>query len=443
MWIAEGQNLGKVKRWKPQPRQRRPHHRLHGSGLCRLIPGMSEHAMNSVQQLADQLIEQVVRWYNVPRGAVQVVFAPYRICPLGAHIDHQWGRVTAMALDRGVLLAFAPQDRPELALRSCDFEGEVRVALDTQVPPAQPGDWGNYIRGAVRALQQDHQLPRGLVGVTAGRVAEGGLSSSAAVGVAYLLALEHVNQLQVTPQRNIALVQHIENEYLGLRIGILDQSAILLSRRGALTEIDCGQITHQLHPRPATMPRFAILIVFSGLRKALVSTDYNLRVSECAEAARTLLAAAGQGQVQPLLGNVSPAQYAEHRHCLSGPPARCAVAFLFRDAACEGWRARVRAGDLSMFGRLVTESGRSSIENYECGAPPLIDLYHTLVDTPGVYGARFSGAGFRGCCLALVDDQRAEQIAAEVIRQYQQQHPDLARQAWSMPCQDGDQARIL
>lgn len=396
----------------------------------------------SIERVSEQLRDRMTQWYGVRSEQVKIVFSPYRICPLGAHIDHQLGTVTAMALDHGVWLAFVPRDAPEVNMRSLDFEGEVHVRFDDVAPP-RVADWGNYVRGAILALRRDFGVSEGLVGITAGRVAEGGLSSSAAVGVAYLLALQDVNQLTVTPEQNIALVQRIENHYLGLHIGILDQSAILLSRRNALTVIDCADVTHSLIQWPTSPLPFGILIVFSGLRQSLVGTDYNQRVTECTEAARQLLRAAGRPEDPPRLGSVTPPEYQAHAARLSGPPARRAQHFFSEMERVRRGVAVWNQGDVQTFGKLVTESGASSIHHYECGSPPLIDLYHALIETPGVYGARFSGAGFRGCCLGLIDPARAEEIAARVLRVYARRHPALASSAWSMVCHTDDGARFL
>ncbi len=232
------------------------------------------------------LREDLVRRFGVAPGQVRFVRAPYRVCPLGAHIDHQRGPVTAMALDQGVLLAYAPSGSRAVRLESRDFPGTVAFDLD-DVPGKQPGDWGNYPRGAARVLQGRHKLERGLVGVTAGKLHGGGVSSSAAVGVAYLLAFEEVNGLRVAPEENIRLDQEIENGYLGLRNGILDQAAILLSRRGHLTWIDCGTARYERLPAALDLPPFRVLLVFSGVRQALVATDYNRRVEECARPRRS------------------------------------------------------------------------------------------------------------------------------------------------------------
>lgn len=395
-----------------------------------------------IEQVSERLYDRMGQWYGVARDAVTIVFSPYRVCPLGAHIDHQLGRVTAMALDQGVWLAFAPSQTPEVRVRSLDFDGEVRVGFDHVAEP-QVGDWGNYVRGAVLAARQSFGVSRGFVGITAGRVAEGGLSSSAAVGIAYLLALEHVNQLEVTHQENIALVQQIENRYLGLRIGILDQSGILLSRRNALTVIDCADVSHALIEWPSQSLPFGILIAFSGIRRSLAGTDYNKRVAECAAAAGELLQAAGRPETPARLRFVTPQEYAAHAGRLSGPPARRARHF-FSEMERVGRGVDVwQRGDVRAYGQLVTESGAGSIHQYECGAPPLIDLYHILIETPGVWGARFSGAGFRGCCLALIEPHQRDEIARRVMHEYGRRHPDLADSAWTMSCQTDHGARLL
>lgn len=390
----------------------------------------------------ETLRQEVVARFGVPPDAVRVVRAPYRICPLGAHIDHQLGPVTAMAIDQCVLLAYAPTDSGRVRVGSLDFAGAVEFALDA-VPPRQAEDWGNYPRGAALALRREHRLETGIVGITTGKLHGGGVSSSAAVGVAFLLALEDVNGLDLPAAANIELDREIENGYLGLRNGILDQAAVLLSRRGCLTRIDCRTSRHELIPAPASMPPSKILLAFSGLKRALVGTDYNRRVDECAEAARTLLAAVGREDCAPVLGNVTAEEYAACRHRLQGAPARRAAHFFAEVDRVARGVAAWKVGDLAAFGTLMTASGESSIVNYECGSPPLIDLYRILVDTPGVYGARFSGAGFRGCCAALVRPDQAEQASAHVAEAYARLHPDLAPAASVVLCEADDGAAIL
>jgi len=392
-------------------------------------------------QIVEALRSQLVARYQVSPGEVRVVRAPYRICPLGAHIDHQLGSVTAMALDRAVYVAFAPSHSREVALTSCDFPGEVRFSLD-DVPSPVRGEWGNFARGAVLALKKRVGLRTGICGITAGRLDGGGLSSSAAIGVALLLALEHANGLDIAPRENIDLDQAIENEYLGLRNGILDQAAILLSRRGQLTHVDCSTREYQLFPPPANRPSFSILIVFSGLKQALTATDYNRRVEECTAAADALLAASGRPHAPRVLRSVAPEEYAEWKHVLHGSAARRAEHFFGEMARVEQGVAAWRVGDLERFGQLIRQSGRSSIENYQCGCPPLVDLYEILCGTPGVLGARFSGAGFRGCCVALTEPGAGETAAEQALQEYGRRQPELAEAAYTLVCQSDDGASL-
>ena len=393
--------------------------------------------------LIDQLKSEMNARFGTNPANVRIVRSPYRICPLGAHIDHQLGPVTAMAIDQAVYLSYVPSSDGNVHLQSLTFDGEVHFALDN-VPDKQDNDWGNFPRGAVRALQQQgHTLNNGITGITAGRMNEGGLSSSAAIGVAYLFAFENANNISVSPTDNIRLDQAIENGYLGLKNGILDQSAIILSRRGSLTRIDCASVTHELIPQAETMPEYDILIAQSGLRDALVSTGYNTRVDECAAAAQTLLETVGRTDKAPLLGNITQEEYETHKSKLSDAPAKRAKHFFTEFARVHRGINAWREGDLKTFGNLIAESGRSSIENYECGSEPLIDLYHILIETDGVYGARFSGAGFRGCCVALTDPTKSNTAIEHIQSAYAAKHSTLAKNGPVFTCQPDDGARIL
>ena len=159
----------------------------------------------------DKLKSEVESRYGADRDTIRVVRAPYRICPLGAHIDHQLGPVTAMAIDRAAYLAFAPSGSEQVRLASQMLDGEVCFSVNA-VPSYQPGTWANYACGAVNALASSHTVNEGIVGVTAGEITEGGLSSSAAIGIAYLLAFESVNNLDVTREQNIELDRLIEKK---------------------------------------------------------------------------------------------------------------------------------------------------------------------------------------------------------------------------------------
>ena len=381
---------------------------------------------------------------------VRLLFSPYRVCPLGAHVDHQDGVVSGFAIDQGVAFAFAPRDDTTVRAASANFQGAVIYDLE-EVPPAVPGDWGNFARGAAAALQRrGHRLERGVDLVLAGELPVGGLSSSAAVGVGYLLALEAVNELVITPEENVALARAIENEYVGLNSGVLDQSMILLSRDGALLRLDCRTLEREhVEFGGAAGDRksvaLAVGVAYSGLSQALVGTGYNQRVAECREAARLLLEAARLPvpAVGAVLRDVTPEIYQRHKRSLPENLAKRAAHYFGEQARVEAGVLAWREGDVARFGQLVSDSGRSSIEKYECGAPELIALYAALLEAPGVYGARFSGAGFRGSCLALVDPAQFDAAAEQVRAAYVERFPQYAETFGFFRCAPGPAAHLV
>uniref|UniRef100_A0A2P2KK26 Galacturonokinase n=1 Tax=Rhizophora mucronata TaxID=61149 RepID=A0A2P2KK26_RHIMU len=386
---------------------------------------------------------------------VRVVISPYRICPLGAHIDHQGGTVSAMTINQGILLGFVPSADGEVVLCSGQFKGEVQFSVnDVQLPRPrlqEDSNWGDFARGAIYALQRrGNSLTQGITGYICGSegLDSSGLSSSAAVGIAYLLALESANNLAVLPTENIDYDQLIENEYLGLRNGILDQSAILLSSHGCLTCMNCETKEHKLIRQSKFQNSYKILLAFSGLRKALTnSPGYNLRVAECQEAARVLLKASGNDKVEPLLCNVKLEAYETYKGKLEPNLAKRAEHYFSENMRVLKGHEAWASGNLKEFGKLISASGLSSIENYECGCEPLIQLYNILLRAPGVYGARFSGAGFRGCCLAFVDADLAAEAVSFVSEEYQMAQPKLTSQvnpdSFVLICEAGDGARVI
>lgn len=399
--------------------------------------------MQHFEEQIGRLKERLKRQASCAEDDIHIVYAPLRISPLGAHVDHQDGLVTGMTLNQAIVLAFAPRSDRQVRIESCNFPGQVAFDLD-EVPPKVSGDWGNYVRGAAVALQQNHQLSVGMDAVVEGHMPIGGLSSSAAVGIAYLMAFETANGLEITPEENIQFDRYIENVYLGLRNGILDQSMILMGEHDSLTFLDCQTVEFETIPIPSNKNSFDILVVYSGVKKALVGTDYNNRVNECQEAARQLLAWGGQTVPDtPRLRCVPEDVYDELGERLPAPLNRRARHFFSEVRRVRAGVAAWRAGDLPQVGQLMRDSGASSIYNYESGCPQLVTLYQLLCELPGVYGARFSGGGFRGACIGLSDPAYREEIETTLTARYLRAHPDMAETYSVYFCKSDGPARLL
>ena len=165
------------------------------------------------------------------------IFSPYRVCPLGAHVDHQHGLVTGFAFDKGVDLWFSPTEDGIVSLKSLTFDGDVHFDI-TKPVQIKEGNWGDYVRGAKYALRKRFELKRGITGVIKGSLPVGGLSSSAAVLIAYVMALAKANDITLSDMEVIKAASQAEREYIGLTNGILDQACIVLGEKDALLFLD-------------------------------------------------------------------------------------------------------------------------------------------------------------------------------------------------------------
>ena len=360
-------------------------------------------------------------------GPLRVLFAPYRICPIGAHIDHQGGTVLGQAIDVGTTLAFVPDDRPSLRLRSANYPDEVHVNLRQKEPPATL--WGRYAWAAARACED--QLPRsarGLQGAVEGSLPGGGLSSSASFLIALQTALLSVNDIELSSLQRVHMARRAENEFVGLACGILDQASILGASKGHLLSIDANRETWEpIAPGPG-VSRAKFLVCFSGAERQLATSGFNDRVAQCREAAAELSRLSGSSATTTL-GAHDDAVFARYGDQLPGELRKRATHFFTeRERVAQGTRAW-KAGDLTSFGAAMRGSCESSIRNFEVGSPELLTLQEILDATPGVLGSRFSGAGFAGCVLALVDAVTAEACLESVREAYARACPALSARA--------------
>ena len=354
-------------------------------------------------------------------------FCPYRVCPVGAHIDHQRGKVTGFALDRGIHIAYSPQNDDTIELQSLNFSDIVQFRI-SEIPKQKVNDWADHLRGAALVLNKRHPLKRGLTGVIEGTLPTGGISSSAAVILAFLQALCRVNKLTLPPSEMIELAQAAENQYVGVNCGTLDQSCEVLCKKDNLLYLDTKDGSYQLLPKPGNMPAFKIAIFFSGLDRALTGTQYNMRVDECRSAGYALLAYAGlpYGKLaETNLRDIPQEVFEAYKERLPLP-------WRLRAEHCFGEMARVeraiaawQRGDIEEFGRISFESGRSTIDYWETGCEQMKTIYDIMVKTDGILGGRFSGAGFKGCCMAIIRPDAAEAITEKLTREYLAAWPEL------------------
>lgn len=373
------------------------------------------------------------------------IFSPYRVCPLGAHVDHQHGLVTGFAIDKGVDLWYEIASDSSVELQSAQYDNTVRFNIAEPTLVRQK-DWGDYARGAKYALQKRFILKRGIRGRIQGSLPIGGLSSSAAVLVAYVMAFADANEIRLAPMEVILIASEAEREYIGLTNGILDQACIVLGKKDHLLMLDCDTNEYRLIPRAASMPPMKIGIFFSGLTRSLINSNYNLRVHECRTAAWILQAYDNVPLKTPdktFLRDVSRDALAKYQDKMPERFVKRATHFYSEYRRVREGITAWEKGDLNWFGRLSFESCESSIYNYECGSPELVAIYNAMRQTDGIYGGRFSGAGFKGACIALCDPSKIETIEQSVREKYLSEFPQYKDAMECYFCDIADGARIM
>ena len=361
------------------------------------------------------------------RDAEGLAFCPYRVCPIGAHSDHNLGKITGFAIDKGIHIAYSPKQNGVVEMASMQFPKRAKWHI-SNVPSRKEGDWADYLRGATLCLNKKYRLSVGVCGVIEGTLPIGGLSSSAAVTIAFLSALCKVNGIHLSAQELIDMAYEAESKYVGVSVGKLDQSCEVLSKQNNLLYLDTKDGSYELVPEHPAMKPYKIAIFFSGLEHNLAGSKYNMRVDELRSGVYALQAFAGieYGKFNEAMArNVSREVYEQYKNRLPETWARrCEHWYTEFDRVEKGVDAW-RRGDIEEFGRLSFESGWSSIHNWESGAPEQIRLYEIMTRTEGIYGGRFSGAGFKGCCMALIDPAYEEAISRQVTEQYLKSFPEL------------------
>ncbi len=371
-------------------------------------------------------------------------FCPYRVCPLGAHSDHQHGKVTGFALDKGIHIAYRPKKNGVVEMASLNFDKRAQWHISS-TPKVKENDWADYLRGATIALAKRRTLEVGVCGVIEGSLPIGGLSSSAAVIISFLSALCSVNNIHLTEKEMIMTALEAENKYVGVSCGKLDQSCEVFSKKDHLLYLDTFDDSYELIPTNPIMKPYKIAIFFSGVERTLAGSKFNMRVDECRSAAYALKAFSGMeyGKFEETHLRDVPAEiYHKFKDKLPINWAKRAEHWYTEfDRVLKGAEAW-RRGDIETFGKLSFESGKSSIYNYQTGSDELKTLYEIMLKTDGIYGGRFSGAGFKGCCMALIDPTYEESILENVKNEYTKAFPNLKDKYSANICVSADGVKL-
>ena len=340
-----------------------------------------------------------------PDGEIRIVRAPGRVNLIGEHTDYNRGWVLPCAIDLEIAIAFVQTDDRRVELTRLD-SGE-RSGFDLDAIPAARGEWIDHVAGTAWSLALSGVELRGLRGVIGATLPiSAGLSSSAALEIAAAWAL---SPAPAPPLELARIAQRVENDYLGLRSGLMDQLAVTLARGDSALLIDCRALDWR--PVPLPLDRYAIVVCDSGSPRRLRDSRYNERRAECEAVAAALevesLREATTEMVAGLRGRVDPAALRRAEHVLAENERvlDCAAA-LERD-------------DLAAVGRLFAASHASLRDLFEVSSPELDALVEIATGCPGVVAARMTGAGFGGCTVNLVERGARPAFAERILEEYQ------------------------
>ncbi|HKH12157.1 MAG TPA: galactokinase [Rubrobacter sp.] len=326
-----------------------------------------------------------------------VASAPGRVNLIGEHTDYNGGFVLPCAIDRRIAVA-AGRDGDEV-LYSADF-GEARPLR------REDDSWAKYPRGVLWALGEDGHDAGGFRAVLAGDVPRAsGLSSSAAIEAATVLALDALFGFGLDKKSLARICQRAENEYVGVGSGIMDQYASLLCEAGSALLIDCRSLEAESVPLDLEGAGLSLVVCDTRVERGLADTGYNDRRAACERAAETLGVEALRDATEGDLERLSGEELRRARHIVT------------ENARVIRAADSLRAKDFEVFGHLMYASHESMRDDYEISTPEL-DAFVETARKNGAPGARLTGAGFGGCAIALMPSGSTGTLAEACLRAF-------------------------
>ncbi len=373
-----------------------------GGGYCPLPSRSNGNIVPLCQQKIRREFEQR---FHTPSAFV--VRAPGRVNLIGEHTDYNDGFVLPLAIDRAVWIALRPRADRQVLVHSLDFAGSTTFALD-ELTRSDDG-WVEYVKGVAWALREAGHRLHGWEGVIAGDVPVGaGLSSSAALELAVARAFAVVSELPWDAAKMALLGQRAENEWVGVRCGIMDQMISAAGRAGHALLIDCRSLHAEAVPFPSGT---TVVVLDTGTRRGLVDSAYNERRRQCESAARTFGVSA--------LRDVSSACFEAECGRLDEITRRRARHVVTENERTLQAADAMRCGDAVAVGRLMDASHASLRDDFAVSSRELDVMVECGRAHPACLGIRMTGAGFGGCAVALVQSQQAEAFTSAVAAEYQ------------------------
>jgi galactokinase len=338
--------------------------------------------------------------------------SPGRVNLIGEHTDYNQGFVLPAAVDRALYFALSPRSDGRCSLYARDL-GE---SWEAGLRPAESSGrgWPDYLLGVVDQLQKAGHVVPGFNCVFGGDIPIGaGMSSSAALEGGLAVGLNALFGLGIPPLELVRLSQRAENEFVGVRCGIMDQFINIFGRAGTVLKLDCRSLEHTYYP--FDRPDLRIVLCDTLVKRELAASEYNVRRSQC-EAGVALLRKErpGVGSLRDVTLEMLDGRAAEFDPLIL---KRCRYV-VEENARVEAACGDLERGDFASFGRRMNESHAGLRDEYQVSCAELDVLVEAAQSVTGVLGSRMMGAGFGGCTINLVEDGAVERLVETVSAAY-------------------------
>jgi galactokinase len=349
--------------------------------------------------------------------SLRVFHAPGRVNLIGEHTDYNGGYVFPAALTFGTTMLVRERDDEQVGFASTNFPLHKHISIQDLVN-AKEDEWMNYPKGIIAELQQRGIQVPGCDILYSGAIPNGsGLSSSASIEVVTAFALLTLAG-QPTDTVEIALLsQKVENEFIGVKCGIMDQFAVANGKKDHAILLMCDTLEYKHVPFQSG--DYKLVIGNTNKKRGLVDSKYNERRAQCEQAVEELK---GMYPDITLLGQLSLEQFNAGKHLIQEDVVRDRAQHVVEeiDRVLQSMRV-LEQGDLAAFGQLMNASHDSLRDLYEVTGHELDSMVAAARTIPGVLGSRMTGAGFGGCTVSLVHQDSVERFIEDVGRSYTEQ----------------------
>ena len=350
------------------------------------------------------------------KDAEQQFFAPGRVNLIGEHTDYNGGNVFPCAIDRGTYGLVSKRADRTFRMYSENFAdlGVMEFTLDELVNDKKH-DWANYPKGVIKMfVEEGFKIDSGFDFLVSGNIPNGaGLSSSASIEMLTGIVLKDLFHLSIDPIAMALLGKKVENLFIGVNSGIMDQFAIAMGKKDRAILLDCNTLKYDYVP--VVLKDEVIVIANTNKRRGLADSKYNERRAECDEALAEL-----QTKLPiKALGELSIEEFEANKDLIKSPiRQKRAKHAVYENQRTLKAQKELSAGNLAEFGKLMNQSHISLRDDYEVTGVELDTLAALAWEQPGVVGSRMTGAGFGGCTVSIVKKDKVDDFIKNVGEAY-------------------------